>query len=552
MTKEGFDFAGGDRVYAEVFAEHDLDVTARLPEEIARRIRSAPVRTRLVAALDNWAYVKDRLRADSGEAPRAVARLADDDDWRQALRDPAVQNDRARLKSLARQGETLAQPPANMILLARALLAVQEVAAAERLLGLAQQRHPDDFWANFDLACVLGSKPESKDQAIGFFRAALALQPRSEVVHNNLGVVLNNLGKSAEAEAEYRAALEIKSDYAEAYNNLGAALDDQGKPAEAEAAYRTALRLKPDFAETHNNLGMALHDQGKLAEAEAECRTALRIKPDLAEAHGNLAAILSDQGKPTEAEAECRTAVRLKPDYADGHNNLGKILHAQGRLAEAEKEFRAAVRIKPDYAVPYTNLGNVLDDEGKRAEAEREYRTSLRLKPDYAEAHFNLGVCLRAQGKLAEAEAEYRAAVRLKPDHAGACCNLGLLLRQQGRFAESLPLLRRGHDLGSRTPGWRYPSAQWVRETKTLADLDARLPKILQGDDRPKSAAERIQLAQICQMAKQLTAAAARFYTDAFAEQPKLAEEMNSHRYNAACAAALAGLRTGQGRRGTG
>ena len=37
-----------------------------------------------------------------------------------------------------------------------------------------------------------------------------------------------------------------------------------------------------------------------------------------------------------------------------------------------------------------------------------------------------------------------------------------------------------------------------------------------------------------------------RFYADAFAEQPKLAEELNSHRYNAACAAALAGYARGR------
>jgi hypothetical protein len=50
----------------------------------------------------------------------------------------------------------------------------------------------------------------------------------------------------------------------------------------------------------------------------------------------------------------------------------------------------------------------------------------------------------------------------------------------------------------------------------------------------------------LCQLYRKQYAAAARFYEEAFTAQPKLAEELNSHRYNAACAAALAGC--GQGK----
>src|SRR5262249_50467543 len=56
---------------------------------------------------------------------------------------------------------------------------------------------------------------------------------------------------------------------------------------------------------------------------------------------------------------------------------------------------------------------------------------------------------------------------------------------------------------------------------------------------------ERIELAGLCSL-KHMNGAAARFYADAFAAEPKLAEQLNSHRYNAACAAALAGC--GQGK----
>jgi hypothetical protein len=107
--------------------------------------------------------------------------------------------------------------------------------------------------------------------------------------------------------------------------------------------------------------------------------------------------------------------------------------------------------------------------------------------------------------------------------------------------------LRRGHELGSRIPGWPHPSGQALRNAERLAELDARLPALLEGREQPKDAGERLALAQLCQEHKQLCAAAARWYGEAFAAQPALADDLASgHRYNAACAAALAG--SGQGK----
>jgi serine/threonine-protein kinase len=151
-----------------------------------------------------------------------------------------------------------------------------------------------------------------------------------------------------------------------------------------------------------------------------------------------------------------------------------------------------------------------------------------------------LGAALGAKGRTDEAVAAFREAIRLKKDFALAHCNLGHALRQQGNFREALEELRRGHELGSKDPRWRYPSAQWVRRCERLVELDGRLPGFLEGKTTPASPDERVELAGLCSL-KRLHGAAARFYAEAFAAEPKLAERLDSHRYNAACAAALAG-----------
>jgi hypothetical protein len=147
----------------------------------------------------------------------------------------------------------------------------------------------------------------------------------------------------------------------------------------------------------------------------------------------------------------------------------------------------------------------------------------------------------------AEAEDAYRLALRHKPDYPKALCNLAFLIKKQGRFTEALALLQRGHALGEKDPRWPYPSAEWVRQAERLVDLDARLPQFLTGQAEPADAAERLVLAQqICQ-AKKLYATAVRYYKEAFADRPVLAgAALSDHRYDAACAAALAGCGQGQ------
>jgi len=79
-----------------------------------------------------------------------------------------------------------------------------------------------------------------------------------------------------------------------------------------------------------------------------------------------------------------------------------------------------------------------------------------------------------------------------------------------------------------------------------MVELDARLAAVLSGDQQRKGEGERLQLANRA-YEKSLHAASARLYGEALAVNPKLGDDRQAeYRYNAACAAALAGA--GQGK----
>ena len=80
-----------------------------------------------------------------------------------------------------------------------------------------------------------------------------------------------------------------------------------------------------------------------------------------------------------------------------------------------------------------------------------------------------------------------------------------------------------------------------------MADaLDARLPALLRGADRPADAAESASFARLC-VIRQLFAASARLWREAFAGRPSLADDLRAgHRLRAARAAALAGSGRGK------
>jgi Flp pilus assembly protein TadD len=94
------------------------------------------------------------------------------------------------------------------------------------------------------------------DRAVELMERAIILKPGNPFFLNNLGEILREQNRPADAELLYRRALALKPDFTKAHNNLGNALQSLRRYDEAEQCYSVAIKLDPALALPRLNLGL--------------------------------------------------------------------------------------------------------------------------------------------------------------------------------------------------------------------------------------------------------------------------------------------------------
>jgi tetratricopeptide (TPR) repeat protein len=117
----------------------------------------------------------------------------------------------------------------------------------------------------------------------------------------------------AGAEAAYRAALARDPGHVASLVNLGALLCDTGRCAEAESLLEEGHRRAPDDAAILFNLAIALEDLGRPAEALRRYSQCLAIDRGFADAHFNAARLHEQMGHAREAIRHFNAYRRLMP-----------------------------------------------------------------------------------------------------------------------------------------------------------------------------------------------------------------------------------------------
>jgi serine/threonine-protein kinase len=345
-----FGLRGALPEYAAAFKEYGIGPDAVAPAQAAARIgqRPLPVGARIIGALDDWLSVM-WLRQSPDDAAttqwvETVLSAADRDPWRKQFRVALRKRDQQELRRLAAEVDVARQPPWTLTLLGMALRGCESLPQALELMRRAQGQYPGDFWVNFELGWQLERDPDRSDDAVRFYRAAVALRPESPLARYTLAAALVNKGEQDRAITVLREAATLKPDMAVVHWTLGHLLSRKKDLDGAIVAYRRAIALEHDFASAYHHLGLRLHERGDRAGLDKvinQVQQLIKRKPNESGAYSALGVLLLRKKDLKGARAAYRQAlVTLPPEDFDAHLILGYHLKEELLYDEALVAFR--------------------------------------------------------------------------------------------------------------------------------------------------------------------------------------------------------------------
>jgi Flp pilus assembly protein TadD len=184
-----------------------------------------------------------------------------------------------------------------------------------------------------------------RQEAIALLDATLRENPEFAEALCMGAYILGESGKSEPALQFYRRAIGFKLDLPVAWSNMGKLLFEQGRYADAFDAFEGALALRPGDADLWNSRAGALRKLGRMEESAAAAREALRLRPNFAEAALNLGNAHLKLDRAAEALEAYRLASSIKPDFATALCGQALALCNLDRFEEAREAFESAERL---------------------------------------------------------------------------------------------------------------------------------------------------------------------------------------------------------------
>ncbi|HEX8527545.1 tetratricopeptide repeat-containing sulfotransferase family protein [Allosphingosinicella sp.] len=287
--------------------------------------------------------------------------------------------------------------PGLRLNLARALLELGDLDEAERLSGESpgkpwprdlQRMHADILKAQGRLSEAVGAyellvqeQPEDfeswnnlgnarhqaghLDGALVALERARALNPRSALIHTNLGRLLSSLDRSEDSCMCFQEAVRLAPRDPKALLEFGNALRQLDRSKEALVALADAARADPSDPRIFVAIGLAFTDLSDPAQAERAYRVALQVAPGFLPAYLNLG-ILLEQGNRLD-ELDSLIAQAAAKGVAGPEIDHLRALSARrhGRFEEALELARSNAPESLDPAIRAHFIGQVADRIGE-------------------------------------------------------------------------------------------------------------------------------------------------------------------------------------------
>ncbi len=193
-------------------------------------------------------------------------------------------------------------------------LAAGDTGQALQYLVAAEKKDPRNPRIHYSLALAYAAR-RLPDQALAHFLKALELKPDYSEAHNALGAFYAEQGLKDKAMEHFQKALAnpfYRTPEKPLYN-LGRLMMDQGRYAEAVAYFDEALHFQNAYAEAHLYRARSLEALGRRAEARHAYKAAVTYGPQSADAQFHYGRICAAEGRNEEAIVAFRRVLQIAP-----------------------------------------------------------------------------------------------------------------------------------------------------------------------------------------------------------------------------------------------
>ncbi|KAM3145382.1 hypothetical protein pb186bvf_002426 [Paramecium bursaria] len=184
-------------------------------------------------------------------------------------------------------------------------------------------------------------------QSLQLFEQIIKQFPKSHMILNDYGSLLNEIGRKQEAVGLYQKAISLKPDYTEALYNKGVAYYQMGNNDQAFISYQECLKVNPNYKNALNNLGLIYYQRSQQQQALE----------------------LYDR------------ALKQDPNYVDGLINRGNSLKDMKQIEKSLNDYERAIQLSPNNSLPYFNKALILQEQKKIKEAIQHLEKAVSLTP---------------------------------------------------------------------------------------------------------------------------------------------------------------------------
>lgn len=197
------------------------------------------------------------------------------------------------------------------------------------------------------------------EESAEMFGVYVESNPSNAFGHYMLGLSAWKSGDHESAEVALTRAAELNGETVKIRTNLGRVLLERGRPADALPHLQKAVELEPATHEVWRVLGNVYAQMGRSVDAIDAYRQALMLNDHDAWTMNNYGLVLIRLGRPEDALRPLARAVELVPLSATFQNNLGAALERIGELESARSAFAAAIVADSTYVKARTSLERV-------------------------------------------------------------------------------------------------------------------------------------------------------------------------------------------------